>query len=182
MLWEKIEEWRWNKGHGAMARALSYYDFDDNLDAELEKMTDNELNTVMLHEIGEVKAGEILGEAWHDMLANLPRSAAELMARAVRDHLADCMSTLPELLQQDSQSSLHFYFGNFKSMRKELYPSLYKAYEDWVETGRFKALEKCIDRGADHWRNVAISMLDIAQEPGKGNASNLQQFVEKNKL
>lgn len=182
MLWEKLEEWRWNKGEGAMAKALSYYDFDNHLEKELENMTDAELNTVLLHEIGEIKASEILGESWNEMILNLPRSAAEFMARAVRDHLADCLSTLPALLDADNHRSLHFYFGNFKAMRKELFPSLLQAYEDWAENGNFHALEMCIIKGEQHWKDIAISMTQMAQDPKKGSASQLKEFAEKNKL
>ena len=61
MLWERLEEWRWNRPANAMQHALACYDFDNDPDAALEAMTDNELNTAMLHEIGEVQAGKLLG-------------------------------------------------------------------------------------------------------------------------
>ena len=105
MIWEKFQEWRWNKIENAMSRALSFYPFEKDLEQALTKMTDNELQAVTLHEIGEIMAGKQLGDAWGEMLTSLPRSRAEIMARAVRDHLADALSTLPGLLQENRVAS-----------------------------------------------------------------------------
>lgn len=182
MLWEKLEEWRWNRSKGAMAKALSFYDFDKDLDAGLEAMTENELHSVILHEIGEIQAGELLGDDWHRMLHSLPRSPAEIMARAVRDHIADCLSTLPELIQEKSDASLYFYFGNFKAMRKELYPSLMKAFQEWNENGKLSRLREWVDRGRDHWQNVALKILEIYRNHGRDSGDEIIRLVENSKL
>ena len=68
-----------------------------------------EAETAVLHEIGEARAGELLGTEWEEMLLDLGRSRAEFTARAVRDHLADCLVTLPALLEHDDDRSLRFY-------------------------------------------------------------------------
>jgi hypothetical protein len=57
---------------------------DNAPDEALDRMTDNEARYVMLHEIGEVMAGEILGHDWEHLLVALPHSKAELLVRAVR--------------------------------------------------------------------------------------------------
>ena len=67
-----------------MSRAFACYDFDKDIDLALEQITDNEVEAAVLHEIGELRAGELLGEQWHHMLAAMPRSQAEIMARACR--------------------------------------------------------------------------------------------------
>lgn len=182
MLWEKIEEWRWNRNKGAMAKALSFYDFDRDLHKELQAMTDNELHSVMLHEIGEVRAGSILGEDWNEMLYALPRSQAELMARAVRDHLADCLSTLPSLIADGRDASLYFYFGNFKSMRREIFPSLLQAFQDWSETGNRHTLMQWVEKGRDHWQKVARQIVDAFLSRGGDSSAQIAQLVQDNKL
>ena len=140
MIWEKFQEWRWNKMENAMSRALSFYRFEHDLERALAEMTDSELRTVTLHEIGELMAGEQLGEAWGEMLTSLPRSRAEIMVRAVRDHLADALSTLPGLLQENRGASLHFYMANLTAMRKELFPSFAHAYKIWNDSGRTESM------------------------------------------
>jgi len=58
-------------------------------------------HNVLLHEIGETEAGKLLGTQWKDMLNDIPRSKTELQMRTVRDHLADCLSTLPSLIEEE---------------------------------------------------------------------------------
>lgn len=182
MVWEKVEEWRWNPRDNAMGRAIAYYDFDTDLEGSLETMTSSELETVLFHEIGEAKAGTHLGEAWHELLVGLPRSRTEFMARAVRDHLADCLSTLPELLAQDNPASLHFYFATFNGMRKELFPSLYDAYRNWCDSKNNRMLYDLAQRGADHWMKVAQDMLSIQQQYGLQGLPQLENLLENSPM
>jgi hypothetical protein len=182
MLWEKYEEWKWNRNEGAMSRALSFYTFDKDLEQALEAMTDHELESAKLHEIGEIQAGELLGESWEEMLISLPRSQAELMVRAVRDHMADCISTLPTLLEEGRLSSLHFYFGNFRAMRKELFPKLYKAYLNWQDTHDLSPLKQVIKQGNGHWQQLAYDILESYNQDKEHCAGHIVPLVENNKL
>ncbi len=182
MLWEKVEEWNWRKQEGAMERAVRYYGFDRNLDSALEAMTDNETESVILHEIGEIKAGGLLGEDWHHLLAELPNSAAELMVRAVRDHLADCVSTLPALIESPTPACLHFYFGNLRAMRKQIFPELSRAYQRWIEQDDLGALQDVTERGERHWRDVALQMLDVYQRHGPECQSHIERIAQEGRL
>jgi len=182
MLWERVEEWGWRKQEGAMSRALNYYDFQNGVDRALDAMTDNEIEAVILHEIGEVRAGQVLGEEWHDMLAALPSSAAELMARAVRDHLADCLSTLPALIESPTPACLHFYIGNLGSMRKELFPGLNRAYQDWIEQNTLAPLHDITGRGSQHWQHVAERMLELYRSHGDSCRQQIEELVQSNRL
>ena len=109
-------------------------------------MTEKELDAVILHEIGEVEAGTRLGEEWEAMLASMQHSKAELMLRAVRDNLADALSTLPGLLQDDNPASLHFYMANMNNMRKALFPAFVSAYDNWSISADSRELEQLVAR------------------------------------
>ncbi len=87
---------------------------------------------MILHEIGEGLAERLLGRDWKDMIASFTRKRPEILARAVRDNLADCLSTLPGLIERDAQCSLHFYFANFEGMRRTLFPRLVESYRRWT--------------------------------------------------
>jgi len=118
---------------------------------------------VLLHEIGEHRAGVLLGEAWNRMLIDLTGTPAELMARSVRDHLADCLVTLPTLASEGQPASIHFYLGNLTHMRRELFPTVEAAYRDWLATGSGERLRQAADTGADHWRHVAERMMQLGE-------------------
>lgn len=169
-VWEKIDEWRWQKQDNAMARALACYGPADT-ELTLERMTDDALAMMILHELGEGLVGECLGEAWQRLIAGLARSRAELIARAVRDHLADCQCTLPALLERGDYPSLHFYFANLDGLRRALFTDLQWAYQYWVERGDQQPLQTAVARGAEHWRQIAQSLTETyAQDPGGARA------------
>ena len=161
-LWSKVEEWNWKRQDNALGRALACYDFDTHPDAALERMTEVEGETMILHELGEGLAGDLLGEArWQAVLAGCTRHKPEIVARAVRDHLADCLVTLPTLLKRGVDSSIHFYFGNFTGMRRKLFPAAYAAYRESLEAGNWSRLAETVARGREHWEAVARRILAV---------------------
>jgi hypothetical protein len=181
MLWEKLEVWRWSRPDNALGRAFACYDFDNDLDDSLERMTDRELSVAMMHEIGEVKAGQLLGTGWNEMLLGLAATPAELMARAVRDHLADCVSTLPRLAEDAREASVHFYIGNLNNMRKQIFPGLDQAYRSWLEHGDLSGIIRVAERGRHHWLRLAEQMLEFNERKGP-DPRRLQALVERNYL
>jgi len=182
VLWEIIEDWRWKKPEDALARAIRFYDFDTDVNNALERMTDHEMEALILHEIGEVVAGEILGSRWHTMMTTLSRPTAEIMVRGVRDHLADCLSALPALLNSADTPSLHFYFANLTAMRKELFPTLVDAYQHWVESQDLSRLKRVVREGKDHWLAVAGRILEFHQRYGNGCQQPIESFVTKSQF
>jgi hypothetical protein len=160
-LWEKIEEWRLKQDpETPMARALACYGQHD-LETTLDLMTANEIEAAALHEQGEAMARRRLGPEWEELLAALPRSRAEFIVRAVRDHLADSLSTLPALVQTANAAALHFYFANFTGMRKEIYPEALAAYQHWVNDGSFDALQQTYTDGQRRWQHIAHEILEL---------------------
>lgn len=182
MLWEQYEQWLWNKPDSALGRALGYYPFERDLESALDEMTNTELNAAVLHEIGEVKAHAILGKAWEELLLQLPRCKLEFLLRAVRDHYADCLSTLPELLAQEHDASLHFYVGNLSNMRKDLFPALVSSYNCWYETGSLASLKEITAKGLKHWGALCQSILKISDQQPDDMHSILTTLIEQNKL
>ncbi len=182
LLWERFQEWQWHKHENAMARALSYYDFEKDVDDALDQMTENEMEAVTLHEIGEFIASRELGDDWREMIVNLPASRAEIMSRAVKDLLADCLTTLPGLMENYNPASLHFYAANLGAMRKELFPGFQNAYQDWVATNDLKPLKKLVAAGVKHWRCLANEMLSCYQKGADDGLLKLETMVQRNTL
>jgi len=177
-LWEKVEEWRWNRKNEAMERALACYAFDLDVAGALERMTQNETEAMILHELGEGMVGEQLGEDWHTLIESLARSKAEIMVRAVRDILADCLSTLPGLLAAQNVASLHFYFANFGGMRRHLFPEAIAAYQRWVAEQNPAVLHALADEGRRRWLTVARAMLDLHRTKGADAAPAIENLLE----
>jgi hypothetical protein len=182
MLWEKLETWRWSRADNGLARAFAIYDFDRDLSASLDRMTENEIDAAIEHEIGEFHAGRLLGPAWNDLLMDVAGTPAELMARAVRDHVADCARTLPMLARTRREGSLHFYFGNLAGMRSEIFPGLGAAYREWLESSDFEPLSAIAEIGRDHWAAVGREMLDLHRRYRADAAPVIARLIGENVL
>ena len=167
-LWEKIEEWQWRKQDNAMARALASYRFMTDTEVALDRMADNEMETMILHEVGEAMAGELLGEQWRVMVAAMARTKAEPVARAVRDLLADCLSTLPELIARANLPALHFYFATFDAPRRHLFLQAMLAYEHFLKHGDLDRLAQVTRDGKDRWLAVARNLLAQSESDAAG--------------
>ena len=162
VIWEILDDAFVAGLDNPLTRAMSFYNFDINVEEALNQMAETEIEYVIQHEIGEVKAGQILGESWNSMTAELAgvkvRTQAEIMLRAIRDHLADSISTLPLLLKNFNESSIHFYFGNMTAMRKYLAPSLINAYEYWYKTKDTSQLDEYSETAQLYWTELAFDI------------------------
>ena len=161
MIWEKLNEWYWNRPRNAMAAALAYYDFDNNLESALEQMTEVETETVLLHEIGELEAHRHLPDDWHRILHQCSASKIELLIRAMKDNLADSITLLPALVSQQKSASIHFYIANMSAMRKALVPRLIRAYQDWTQNDDFSLLESLLLPAKKHWQAQACELMEL---------------------
>ena len=178
MLWEKLESWRWSRADNAMGRAFACYDFEHRLESALDAMTEDELALVLLHERGERQAGELLGDAWNEMLLDLVFTPAELISRATRDHLADCLVTLPALHEMGRASSIHFYMGNMTGMRKVINAEMFDHYERWREDGNSHVFLEAAKSGQEKWLALAQKMLELHRQYGGDAAKPIAQLVK----
>ncbi len=181
LIWERTDEWRWNKPENAMAKAIRCYDFDNDLDSALSEMTNNELGAAVLHEIGEIQAGEKL-TGWHEMMTDITFTQAEIMARAVRDHYADTLHTLPTLIENNNHASIHFYFANLTHIRKNIFPSLMTAYNHWCDDQNIKTIEQTVVKSVAHWRSIAQQMLALHQKDAAQCSATIEELVNNNHI
>lgn len=181
MIWEKIEAWRWNQPENAMALAMRCYDFDKELEASLEAMTNNELESAVLHEIGEIRAGQQL-PGWGEMMQDIIFTQAEIMARALRDHLADALSTLPALIEQNNRASIHFYFANLTAMRQHIFPSLQAAYQSWKTSNDIEPLKLAVKNSSSHWQNIATQMLSLHNQHREKCSTHIETLINASHL
>jgi hypothetical protein len=177
-LWERIEEWRLHPLSEAAAHALDCYDFEQHLEESLDRMTEVETESVILLEIGEALAGKQLGSAWEEMLATLSRTKGEILVRAARDILADCLSTLPRLVDQENTAALHFYFASFSGMRRYLFPEALAAYQRWIEDGDVQTLRQLACAGAQRWLETAQKLLELHRQLGTESIPAIETLLE----
>lgn len=177
MIWSRYDEWQFSKRDNSMGRALAFYDFNGDPKQSLSLMVDSEINTLILHEVGEGILKNQYGEDWGEMLIEFSHSRTEIIARAVKDLAADCMITLPALIEDNRLSSIHFYFANFSDMRKELYPELLDAYKEWVDGADIFDMKLLIEHGCSKWRETGEAILALYREKGGAAGEAINQLV-----
>lgn len=177
-LWERLEEWRMQKqntgsGPEAMTRALQLYGYkgDDSkdLNALLDTMVEAESRTMIEHEVGEARAGKMLGKNWEILLSTAPTTQVELVMRATRDLLADCLHTLPTLIDSRNEAAIHFYFANLTGVRRHLFPALKQAYQNWITNRSWSSFLNIMQDNQGVWLQRAQSLLALRHQPEQLN-------------
>ena len=177
-LWEKVEIWGVRKAGGALKSALECYGFAADAEQGLERMVEREAETLILHELGEAMAEPLLGAAWRELVASFTGRRAEILARAVRDNLADCLSTVPRLVERNADCSIHFYFASFEGIRSALFPLLAQAYAGWRATGNADALRAAALAGSAHWHEAALRLLRLHQSDPAAAEEAIAAWIE----
>jgi hypothetical protein len=174
--WEKYEAYTLRRAPGtAMHSVVQAYALDDDFEGALPRLLDEQTETMLLHELGEARAGQTLGPDWAELRMALPTRRADLHARAVRDHMADLAITLPTLLERDAKASIHFWFAGLDGVREALFPALKTGYAAWRSGDDGAALQVLITRGRLHFEQLARQLLALhaqrgAQAADTGNA------------
>jgi hypothetical protein len=165
-LWEKFEVFGLKRADGPFKAVARAYDLERDFLAGLPRLLDEQAETLILHEIGEHRAGRRLGPAWGEIRLALDDRRSELLLRAVRDHLADLGTTLPALIERGDAVSLHFWFAGYDGLRRQLFPGLAEAYRAWCEGDGGAALEQACAAGACHFDDLAGQVLELHREHG----------------
>ncbi|MBL0087341.1 MAG: hypothetical protein IPP44_11795 [Ideonella sp.] len=160
--WEKFEAFSLRRSPGSPFQAVvQAYALDDGFDAALPRWLDDFSEAVILHELGEHRAGQRLGPRWAEMRLSLPGRRADLYARALRDHLADLGVTLPTLLDRGAEASIHVWFAGLDGVRELLYPGLKDAYHAWQHGDGGAALRRAARAGQAHFEALAQQALAL---------------------
>jgi hypothetical protein len=168
-LWDRIELWESRRYSGPFASALEAFGWSGDRAVAFERILEAALEHVILHEVGERAAANALGPGWEPMLASLQDVRTEALVRAVRDNLADCLSTLPALAERGAPGPLHLFLALFEGLRRELFPRL-AATACIADAVRAAAHE-----GVGHWTRAGRRLLEVfrAAPGGEGALARL---------
>lgn len=131
----------------------------DSLREKLDEIVDREIPAFVHHEIGELRETALSGELLQQLIAAFPASPIELVARAIKDALAD---THPEgmlgyIIGARAESSLAFYAGFLDGLRRLLLPEIIPAFRKFLATRDWQELERARLRSREaNLRRAAI--------------------------
>ena len=150
--WDKFEEMKARKCSGALHHAFAEYGIskeglsqisDEKLEKDLARITREEISAYIYHELGEASQRRILGNWWKELLLKLPYSRAEMFLRGLKDVLADTCDKglLSYVIKNKKAGSLFFYIALLGGFRKNIFPDISAAYEEFITTRDWDLIE-----------------------------------------
>ena len=117
------------------------------------------------HEIGELSDSTFDPEIWRELIAAFPHSPIELLARGLKDLLADThpSGTLHHLAKNRKMAGLGFYAAFLDGMLKELFPQLRQGFSDFTKTFNWRIIKEVSIEGHQHARQVVSEMIALFQ-------------------
>ena len=99
--------------------------------------------------MGEIRDTVFDRNLWRHMIATFPHTPIELLARVVKDLLADTNEhgKLRHIVLQQKEASLALYVAFLDGLRKELFPELKEAFQEFTETHNWQVIEQAISSG-----------------------------------
>jgi hypothetical protein len=155
--WNQIVYLR-SSGRPALTFALRAHGLKDDhpktLQEKLAALFADEMDTYIHHELGELIDSTFDLNLWHEIIAAFPHSPIELLARTVKDLLADTheYGTLPHIVRNKKRASLGFYAAFLDGFRKVLFPEIVRAFNEFLEHEEWQQIERAISSG----RNTAL--------------------------
>jgi hypothetical protein len=170
-----------NSGRGALRFALESYGVKGQdskaLRRNLARISEAETETYIYHELGEIRDTVFDRHIWRDIIATFSHTPIELLARVVKDLLADTNEhgKLRHIVREQKEASLALYAAFLDGLRKELFPELKEAFQEFTETYNWQVIEQAISGGYARAKNYAEMMSRIYRE---GKQKNDMKWVE----
>jgi hypothetical protein len=121
------------------------------------------------HEIGELSDSTFHRKIWRELIATFPHSPVELLARGLKDLLADTgqNGTLPYLINSRKTAGLGLYAAFLDGMPKALFPELREAFNNFTKTRNWRIIEDATAAGFRRAKNYTSEMIQIFQAAKK---------------
>ena len=186
--WDQIQEIN-PSCRPAMQQALGAYGLmkegcaldQERLIAVFDAIVEQELEIFIYHEVGERQENMLDSDVLKKIIAAFPASALELLARAVKDILADThpRGLLSHIVGLEKKSSLGFYMSFLDGMRKFLCPELDEASKVFWDNGDWSTLHKAIMRCRKSNERIAVKLQELSQKLEQGeDPEKVRQWSE----
>ncbi|MDX1707509.1 MAG: hypothetical protein R3274_02840 [Desulfobacterales bacterium] len=144
------------------------------LPAILSAQTDN----YIYHEIGELNDTSFNPTIWRELIADFPHSPVELLARGLKDVLADThpSGTLHHLIENRKMAGLGLYVAFLDGMLKELFPRLRQAFNHFTKTQNWSIIKEVTIEGHQNAKQMVSEMMALYQT---GKQKNRRQWAKE---
>jgi hypothetical protein len=154
-------------GRPLLRLALDSYGLKDRsyeaLRGHLAGLLALQTDTYIYHEIGELSDTAFDRQLWREIINDHPHSPVELIARGVKDLLADTHEngTLPRMIRKRRLAPLALYGAFFDGLSREFFPELREALYRFIGLRDWKLLEDAVAAGRERARRHAATIIEI---------------------
>jgi hypothetical protein len=137
------------------------------------------------HEIGELSDSTFHSKIWRELIATFPHSPVELLARGLKDLLADTHQngTLPHLISNRKTAALGLYAAFLDGIPRELFPELREAFNHFTKIRNWRIIEEAAAEGYRRTKGYAAEMVKIFQAAKKTHQlQRVKDEIEKRLL
>jgi hypothetical protein len=165
-LWDQIFYVK-KSGRYALRFGLENYglksEAPEDLHRNLYRIAENESDTYIYHELGEIRDTVFDRNTWQEIIAAFPHSPVELLTRTIKDLLADTgeYGTLPHIIKERKTASLAFYVAFLESFTKVLFPHIVDAFQDFTQKRDWELIEKAVAEGYQNAKSGAEAIIGI---------------------
>jgi hypothetical protein len=168
-LWEKFEEMKSKGPDSPLTFAFSKYNITkeegtiEELEKRMSELSLSELESYIHHEVGEAFEGELLDNAWEDLLLECSGTKAEHFARGVKDLLSDTSEKgmAKYIIEHKKEGSLGFYIVFLQGYRRVLFTEIKYAFKRFMSTADWELIEEARQAGYRKAKNYADRLLSL---------------------
>ena len=175
LLWDKLQELRSRKFGGVLGEAFASCGIEslsvspEVLSPKIDSLAHRLSDLFILHELGEAFEDDDADE-WLSILSNNQDRVTEFYVRGVKDLLADTSEKGPLKWVTDTMDIrlLKFYMVFMDGIRKEIFPEMLTAFQNFMEKGEWSLIEHARMKGYEKARDLRGHILRLWRE-GKGD-------------
>ncbi len=166
-IWDRFQELKASRSSRLTERMFSEYLIQSTdkqcpeLYGKINDMVSDASEVFVLHEAGEAYEDEY-SDDWHEILSEGCDKATELFLRGIKDVRADTsvMGPLRVIADRRDRSGLSFFVAFLDGIRKEIFPEIRDAFQQFVKSGDWSVLEDA--RITGYHRTVGLQAETIA--------------------
>ena len=143
----------------------------------LDKIVDNETPIFIYHEVGEMLEKSFDSNTMKKVVSNFPHSAIELVARSLKDILADTNphGMINFIISEKRETSLAFYVGFLDGIRKILFPEIIEAFSQFLHSRDWQIIESASRCCRENNLKLAEKMRSIADLIDHQSPAHIQE-------
>ncbi len=134
-----------------------------SLKRRLPDIVQSEIETSLFHELGEILDPTLDRTAFRELLAAFSHTPVELLARALKDLLADTspFGRIAFIARKRRWASLALYVAFLDGFRKKLFPEMREAFDRFIEAEDWGVIEEASRAAYETARSRAGRLMEI---------------------